>query len=116
MSSAHQGFEPWGDHLFQFTEGAERLRTWRGWYHHQVLSLMALWFLIQESLRGKKWTPAITVPQVREGLAMIFHKAQVSGGTEQIRLESTRRLQRNELARFYHWKQLNLLAPLKFLP
>ena len=91
------------------------VRTWRGWYHHQVLSLIAIWFLIQESLHGKKWTPAITVPQVREGLAMIFHKAQVSGGAEQIRRESTRRLQRNELARFYHWKQHNLLAPLRSL-
>jgi len=92
------------------------VRTWRGWYHHQVLSLMATWFLIQESLRGRKWTPAITVPQVREGLAMIFHNAQAGGGIEQIRRERMRRLQRNELARFYHWKQHNLLAPLRFLP
>src|SRR5207245_4598946 len=30
------------------------VRTWRGWYHHQTLSLMATWFLTQESRRGKK--------------------------------------------------------------
>jgi len=29
-------------------------RTWSGWHHHQVLSLIATWFLIRESLRGKK--------------------------------------------------------------
>lgn len=93
--------------------GDYEVRSWRGWYHHQVLSLIAIWFLIQESLRGKKWTPAITVPQVREGLAMILHRAQGGGGAEQIRRERMFRLQRNELARFYHWKQLNLLAPLR---
>ncbi len=30
------------------------VRTWTGWYHHQTLSLMALWFLILETRRGKK--------------------------------------------------------------
>lgn len=30
------------------------VRNWRGWHHHQVLSLMATWFLVCESHRGKK--------------------------------------------------------------
>jgi len=30
------------------------VRTWTGWHHHQTLSLMALWFLILETRRGKK--------------------------------------------------------------
>lgn len=30
------------------------VRTWAGWYHHQTLSLIATWFLIQETRRGKK--------------------------------------------------------------
>jgi len=30
------------------------VRTWAGWHHHQTLSLMALWFLILETRRGKK--------------------------------------------------------------
>jgi hypothetical protein len=30
------------------------VRTWAGWHHHQVLSLIALWFLILETRRGKK--------------------------------------------------------------
>jgi SRSO17 transposase len=30
------------------------VRNWRGWHHHQVLSLVATWFLVCESHRGKK--------------------------------------------------------------
>lgn len=31
-----------------------QVRTWSGWYHHQTLSLLATWFLVQETRRGKK--------------------------------------------------------------
>jgi SRSO17 transposase len=31
-----------------------QVRTWSGWHHHQALSLIAAWFLTQESRRGKK--------------------------------------------------------------
>lgn len=30
------------------------VRTWRGWHHHQTLSLIATWFLVSEARRGKK--------------------------------------------------------------
>jgi SRSO17 transposase len=30
------------------------VRTWQGWHHHQTLSLLATWFLIKETRRGKK--------------------------------------------------------------
>jgi SRSO17 transposase len=30
------------------------VRNWRGWHHHQVLSLMATWFLASETRRGGK--------------------------------------------------------------
>jgi len=30
------------------------VRNWSGWHHHQVLSLMATWFLVLETLRGEK--------------------------------------------------------------
>jgi SRSO17 transposase len=30
------------------------VRTWEGWHHHQTLSLIATWFLVKESRRGKK--------------------------------------------------------------
>jgi SRSO17 transposase len=31
-----------------------QVRTWSGWHHHQALSLIASWFLVQEARRGKK--------------------------------------------------------------
>lgn len=30
------------------------VRNWTGWHHHQTLSLIATWFLVRETLRGKK--------------------------------------------------------------
>jgi len=33
------------------------VRTWAGWHHHQILSLIALWFLTVETRRGKKIYP-----------------------------------------------------------
>lgn len=30
------------------------VRNWRGWHHHQILSLMATWFLTRETQSGKK--------------------------------------------------------------
>ena len=30
------------------------VRCWPGWYHHQTLSLIAAWFILSETRRGKK--------------------------------------------------------------
>jgi SRSO17 transposase len=34
--------------------GDYQVRTWKGWHHHQTLSLLATWFLTREARRGKK--------------------------------------------------------------
>ncbi len=34
-----------------------QVRTWEGWHHHQTLSLVATWFLTQETRRGKNPDP-----------------------------------------------------------
>ena len=54
----------------------------------------------------------MTVPQIRQGIAMILHEAFQCGTMPYMLKERQRRLQRNALARFYHWKQRNRLAPL----
>jgi hypothetical protein len=90
----------------------DEVRHWRGWHHHQTLSLIAAWFLVLETNRGKKWTPAITLPQIREGIAVILYQASQCGTVPRMRHEREKRLLRNELARLYHWKQRNRLAPL----
>jgi SRSO17 transposase len=33
------------------------VRNWKGWHHHQTLSLIATWFLVSEARRGKKMDP-----------------------------------------------------------
>jgi len=49
-----------------------QVRTWEGWHHHMALSLIAVWFLIEETHRGQQWTPALTLPQVRYGLSVLL--------------------------------------------
>lgn len=39
-----------------------QVRNWLGWHHHQVLCLLALWFLVAEGLRGKKMDPGSDRP------------------------------------------------------
>jgi SRSO17 transposase len=38
-----------------------QVRTWWGWHHHQALSLLASWFLVQETRRGKKGDARVDV-------------------------------------------------------
>lgn len=90
-----------------------QVRNWIGWHHHQRLSLLATWFLTEEDRRGKKYTPALTVPTVRTIIAALLCRALGCGSPAYIRRNHTRRLQRNELAYAYHWKSRNRLAPLR---
>jgi hypothetical protein len=57
--------------------------------------------------------PALTVPQVRAGLAMIFRKACRCDTEARSARERTRWLERNELARLYHYRLRKQLAPPK---
>ena len=43
-----------------------QVRTWKGWHHHQTLTLLATWFLTQEKQRGKKIRPM----SLRAGVAL----------------------------------------------
>ena len=42
------------------------VRTWRGWYHHQALALVATWFLAGEARRGKKMDAGVDGSAVAE--------------------------------------------------
>ena len=47
-----------------------QVRNWRGWHHHQTLSLLAAWFLNQETRRGKNPDPGVddsATPAVARG-------------------------------------------------
>ena len=42
--------------------GDYEVRNWVGWQHHQTLSLIATWFLVSETRRGKKMDPRNHAP------------------------------------------------------
>ncbi len=68
-----------------------QVRNWRGWHHHQTLSLLAAWFLTQEDMRGKKIHPGdhgpanphhpcrAAQPRPRLRFAMLHRTARKSG-------------------------------------
>lgn len=43
------------------------VRHWNGWHHHQTLSLLATWFLVIETQRGKKLDPCHHAPTDSRG-------------------------------------------------
>ena len=91
-------------------------RRLEGWYHHQTLSMLAVWCLVGEAKRGKKHRASLTVPQVREVLSRILHRECGCGSDERIAGECTKRLERNELARMYLYEKRKLFAPLRSHP
>jgi SRSO17 transposase len=88
-------------------------RTWQGWHHHMALSLMAVWFLIGETHRGQSLTPALTLPQVRYGLSLLLLEVYCTPGVAYICRQVQRQLQRNEAARFYHYRTRKCIPPRK---
>jgi SRSO17 transposase len=94
---------------------AYQVRTWEGWHHHMVLSLLAVWFLIGETHRGQSFTPALTLPQVRYGLSLLLLEVYCTLGVDDICRQVQRQLQRNELARFYHYRTRKCIPPRKLL-
>jgi hypothetical protein len=54
----------------------------------------------------------MTFPQLRALIAKLLHAASRCHLPARIARECTKRLQRNQLAKFYHYKRRNLLAPL----
>jgi SRSO17 transposase len=92
---------------------AYQVRTWQGWHHHMALSLIPVWFLIGETHRGQRLTPALTLPQVRYGLSVLLLEVYCTPGTGYIGRQVYRQLMRNELARFYHHHTRKCMPPRK---
>ena len=47
-----------------------QVRNWRGWHHHMTLSLIATWFLVGESRRGKKGGPGVDCAAGADGVGV----------------------------------------------
>jgi SRSO17 transposase len=50
--------------------GEYQVRNWRGWHHHMTLSLIATWFLVVESRRGKKGSPGVDCAAGADGVGV----------------------------------------------
>jgi SRSO17 transposase len=55
--------------------GDYQVRNWMGWHHHQTLSLIAAWFLSEETRRGEKRDARV------DGVASAGHSGVFVGGT-----------------------------------
>jgi hypothetical protein len=74
---------------------------------------MAVWFLIGETHRGQALTPALTLPQVRDGLSLLLLAVYCTPGVAYICRRVQRQLRRNEAARFYHYRTRKCMPPRK---
>jgi hypothetical protein len=90
-------------HLKTIVKGA-------GDYHEKRWNV---WFLIRETHRGQQVTPALTLPQVRYGLSVLLLEVFCTPGLDYICRQVSRRLMRNELARFYHHRTRKCLPQRK---
>ena len=93
--------------------GDYQVRNWKAWHHHITLALLAVWFLNQETRRGKKLTPALTLPQLSQLIGGVIDAYLQTNVPASLCRRSTRWLQRNEQARFYQYHSRNILPPLK---
>jgi SRSO17 transposase len=90
-----------------------QVRDWRGWHHHQALSLLAAWSLNREARRGKNPDPALTTPQLRQLLAGLIEGHLRVNTVSALCRRSTRGLRRNEQARLYHHRSRKVMPRLK---
>lgn len=85
------------------------VRSWGGWHHHMTLSLLALWFLVQEQRRLNVGTPAMTFQQSAEAVGELLREPDMDVGL--LALKITRRLRRMEEVRIYHWRRFKCRPP-----
>jgi hypothetical protein len=90
------------------------MRTWEGCHHHQALSLLATWFLTQETRRGKNTDARPDRAAGAALLAGLLNQRLHSLRPTHLRRTMNRRLRRNEEARLYHWRQRKRLPPRRF--
>lgn len=85
------------------------VRSWGGWHHHMTLSMLGLWFLVQEQRRLNVGTPAITLQQSAEAIGELLREPDLNLGS--LALKISRRLLRMEQVRIDHWRRFRCLPP-----
>ena len=88
-------------------------RPWQGWHHPMAWALRAVWFLSGAPPRGQKLTPALTLPQVRDGLSLLLLEVYCPSGIDYICRQVQRQVLRNESARCHHQRTRKCLPSCK---
>lgn len=104
----------WIEDCFERTKGRigmdhYEVRSWGGWHHHMTLSLLALWFLVQEQRRLNVGTPAMTFRQSAEAVGELLREPDMD--VRLLALKITRRLRRVEEVRIHHWRRFKCRPP-----
>jgi hypothetical protein len=92
---------------------AYQVRTWEGWHQHRALTWIAVWVLLSAPHRGQQWPPALPLPPVRSGLRVLRLETFLTLGVSSICHPVQRQGQRNEVARFSHYRPRKCLPPRK---
>lgn len=79
------------------------VRGWRGWHHHMTMTLLAMLFLLQLSLHWQEKAPRLTVQDVREILAVILPKREITP-QEILKLIEQKHRARDSAKRSHHRK------------
>jgi hypothetical protein len=77
------------------------------------LSLITVWCLLGANHRGQPWTPALTLPHVRDGLRVRRMEVFCRFGRPSMCHHVHRQFMRNELAQLHHYGTHNCLLPKK---
>ena len=77
------------------------------------LSLIAVWCLLDATHRGQPWTPALTLPHVRDGLRVRLMAVWCTFRRPSRCRHMHRQFMRHELARLHHYRTHNCLPPKK---
>ena len=81
--------------------------TWRS------LSDLPARLIYTTTHRGQSLAPALTLPQVRDGLSLLLLAVYCTPGVDYICRRAQRQLRRNEAARFYHYRTRKYMPPRK---
>ena len=77
------------------------------------LSLLAVWCVLGATHRGQPWTPALTLPHVRDGLSVLLMAVLCTFRRPSRCRHVHRQCMRNELARFDHYRTRHCMPPRK---
>lgn len=89
-----------------------QVRTWEGWHHHQVLALLAAWFLLEQTRRGKNADAGLDGADAGADAGAGDAPHAGPGGAHRLGGHALAGAHRG--GALHHWMKRNRLPPLRF--